>query len=77
MVNRTLTGQYQRVIDEKLRIAIPKPLRRQLSQEEDKAEHMDRQELMILSALCKLVWAYICAQQAVAWGSSSRSKILK
>ena len=35
MVNRTLTGQYQRVIDEKLRIAIPKPLRRQLSQEEE------------------------------------------
>lgn len=35
MVNRTLTGTYQRVIDEKLRIAIPKPLRRQLSQEED------------------------------------------
>jgi MraZ protein len=33
MVNRTLTGNYQRVIDEKLRIAIPKPLRRQLSQE--------------------------------------------
>ena len=35
MVNRTLTGTYSRVIDEKLRIAIPKPLRRQLSQEED------------------------------------------
>src|ERR1700685_4363812 len=35
MVNRSLTGNYTRVIDEKLRIAIPKPLRRQLSQEED------------------------------------------
>jgi len=35
MVNRTLTGNYVRVIDEKLRVAIPKPLRRQLSQEED------------------------------------------
>jgi MraZ protein len=35
MVNRTLTGTYQRVIDEKLRIAIPKPLRRQLSPEEE------------------------------------------
>jgi len=35
MVNRTLTGNYTRVIDEKLRVAIPKPLRRQLSQEED------------------------------------------
>jgi MraZ protein len=35
MVNRTLTGTYARVIDEKLRIAIPKPLRRQLSQEMD------------------------------------------
>jgi MraZ protein len=33
MVNRTLTGTYVRVIDEKLRIAIPKPLRKQLSQE--------------------------------------------
>jgi MraZ protein len=35
MVNRTLTGNYTRVIDEKLRVAIPKPLRRQFSQEED------------------------------------------
>jgi MraZ protein len=35
MVNRTLTGTFARVIDEKLRIAIPKPLRRQLSQEMD------------------------------------------
>jgi MraZ protein len=37
MVNRTLTGIYLRVIDVKLRIAIPKPLRRQLSQEENLA----------------------------------------
>ncbi len=35
MVNRTLTGTFARVIDEKLRIAIPKPLLRQLSQEMD------------------------------------------
>jgi MraZ protein len=35
MVNRTLTGTYSRVIDEKLRIAIPKPLRRQFSNELD------------------------------------------
>jgi len=34
-VNRTLTGTFARVIDEKLRIAIPKPLLRQLSQEMD------------------------------------------
>jgi|SRR5580704_11957654 MraZ protein len=35
MVNRTLTGTYSRVIDEKLRIAIPKPLRRQFSEDLD------------------------------------------
>jgi MraZ protein len=35
MVNRTLTGKHLRVIDEKLRIAIPKPLRRQFSEETD------------------------------------------
>lgn len=35
MVNQTLTGTYSRVIDEKLRIAIPKPLRKQFSQDVD------------------------------------------
>jgi MraZ protein len=35
MATRTLTGTYERILDEKLRIAIPKPLRRQLSQEEE------------------------------------------
>jgi MraZ protein len=34
-VTRTLTGTYSRVIDEKLRIAIPRPLRRQFSEELD------------------------------------------
>ena len=35
MATRTLTGTYERILDEKLRIAIPKPLRKQLSQEEE------------------------------------------
>jgi MraZ protein len=35
MASRTLTGTYERILDEKLRIAIPKPLRKQLSQEEE------------------------------------------
>jgi MraZ protein len=35
MAARTLTGTYERILDEKLRIAIPKPLRKQLSQEEE------------------------------------------
>jgi MraZ protein len=35
MAIRTLTGTYERILDEKLRIAIPKPLRKQLSQEEE------------------------------------------
>ena len=35
MVNRTLTGTYERILDDKFRIAIPKPLRRQFSQEEE------------------------------------------
>jgi MraZ protein len=35
MATRTLTGTYERIVDEKLRIAIPKPLRKQLSQEEE------------------------------------------
>ncbi len=34
MVNRSLTGTYERTLDQKFRLAIPKPLRRQLSQEE-------------------------------------------
>ncbi len=34
MVDRILTGTYERILDEKLRIAIPKPLRKQFSQEE-------------------------------------------
>jgi DNA-binding transcriptional regulator/RsmH inhibitor MraZ len=28
MATRTLTGTYERILDEKLRIAIPKPLRK-------------------------------------------------
>jgi len=35
MVNRTLTGTYERILEEKFRLAIPKPLRKQFSQEED------------------------------------------
>ncbi len=35
MANRTLTGTYERILDEKLRLAIPKPLRKQLSQDEE------------------------------------------
>jgi MraZ protein len=35
MVNRTLTGTFERSLDEKFRLAIPKPLRRQFSQEEE------------------------------------------
>jgi MraZ protein len=35
VVNRVLTGTYERILDDKLRLALPKPLRRQLSQEED------------------------------------------
>jgi MraZ protein len=35
MATRTLTGTYERILDDKLRIAIPKPLRKQLSQEEE------------------------------------------
>ena len=35
MATRTLTGTYERILDEKLRIAIPKPLRKQLSQDEE------------------------------------------
>jgi MraZ protein len=35
VVDRTLTGTYERILDDKLRLALPKPLRRQFSQEED------------------------------------------
>lgn len=34
-MNRTLTGTYERILDDKFRFAIPKPLRRQFSQEEE------------------------------------------
>jgi MraZ protein len=33
MVNRTLTGTYDRILDEKFRIAIPKTLRKDLSEQ--------------------------------------------
>jgi MraZ protein len=35
VVNRILTGTYERFLDDKLRLAIPKPLRKQFSQEEE------------------------------------------
>lgn len=34
-MNRIVTGTYDRILDEKFRLAIPKPLRRQLSQEDE------------------------------------------
>jgi MraZ protein len=35
VVKRTLTGTYERNLDDKFRLALPKPLRRQFSQEEE------------------------------------------
>jgi MraZ protein len=35
VVNRTLTGTYERILDDKFRLALPKPLRRQFSQDEE------------------------------------------
>jgi MraZ protein len=35
VVNRTLTGTYERILDDKFRLALPKQLRRQFSQEDD------------------------------------------